>query len=146
MHAASVHPEPGSNSRYHCIKTCVATRFNLYIELLLLAFYFCLSSILVWIVRDPLHILYMLCTSLLLFNFQGSFAAACATAWLLYHNRLALSIPFWKVFYFFSRFFSRWLRFATLLSDSLHIIPQAERLVKYFFTKKQNIFQHFHQN
>ena len=44
MHAASVHPEPGSNSRYNCIKTCLQARSNL--SSLICSFYFCLSSIL----------------------------------------------------------------------------------------------------
>ena len=57
MHAASVHPEPGSNSRNHCIKTtkAFASADPICFRVLLLAsFTFCLSSILIQrIVRDP---------------------------------------------------------------------------------------------
>ena len=54
MHAASVHPEPGSNSRNHCIKTQTCVCGSIAFEFLLLALYFCLSSILILrIVRDP---------------------------------------------------------------------------------------------
>ena len=54
MHAASVHPEPGSNSRNHCIKTQTCVCDPIAFEFLLLALYFCLSSILILrIVRDP---------------------------------------------------------------------------------------------
>ena len=48
MHAASVHPEPGSNSRNHCIKTSHTRWSKLCLRVLLLAsFTFCLSSILI---------------------------------------------------------------------------------------------------
>ena len=85
MHAASVHPEPGSNSRYHCIKTAGLSpyRSNLYYRAFALSnFTFCLSSILVWIVRDPIHTLFfsfvlLSCCSIfkdhLLCRFCGSF-------------------------------------------------------------------------
>ena len=48
MHAASVHPEPGSNSRNHCIKTSIRMIQSFCFRVLLLAsFTFCLSSILI---------------------------------------------------------------------------------------------------
>ena len=76
MHAASVHPEPGSNSRNHCIKTTRISprRSNLLSSLALSFFYFCF-----WVVFSFKELFeirfahtYMLCTSLLLFNFQRS--------------------------------------------------------------------------
>ena len=46
MHAASVHPEPGSNSRINCIKITSYEVFQSVRAFFLSFFYFCLSSIL----------------------------------------------------------------------------------------------------
>ena len=77
MHAASVHPEPGSNSRKNYIKYPTPERqaFNLLRAVLSQLLYFCLSSILNKLWRDLYFALAMLCTSLLLFNFQWPFLA-----------------------------------------------------------------------
>ena len=45
MHAASVHPEPGSNSRIFCINSLLS-KCNYHSSFLLASFTFCLSSIL----------------------------------------------------------------------------------------------------
>ena len=94
MHAASVHPEPGSNSRF---KSSI------------LAFFFTVSSkkgiVEFWLLSGSLILFasssYFLCTSSSLFNFQGSarpslFWSAC----LLYHFLPSLSTPFFPFFPF----------------------------------------------
>ena len=98
-------------------------------RVLLLALYFCLSSILILeLFEIRSHILYMLCTSLLLFNFQGSVPPS--------KRRLAYyttSAPSCQVFFRF--FFKKFLdeEQILILSDaSLPIIPCLWRLVKGF--------------
>ena len=109
MHAASVHPEPGSNSRANCIQTAVAVKI------------FCRACLALYTllsmsrIRDRFEILFSkkfrdslhkLCLyfNLLLFNCQWSarfsplFSAVFWTAWLLYHNRSHLSRGFSKLF------------------------------------------------
>ena len=55
----------------------------------------------------------MLCTSLLLFNFQGSFRLRLfAATLLLYHIPYGLSSTFWKFFQLFSSFFPHRLRYS----------------------------------
>ena len=111
MHAASVHPEPGSNSRKICIKTPrrVIQSFELDCSLP-----FCLSSILFknceicfthgLDLSKPCFVLISYCS---IFNdrplrFRPVFLHSCA-ALVLYHFLLLLSIPFSK---FFQNFFS----------------------------------------
>ena len=147
MHAASVHPEPGSNSRNHGIKTWGLPHDPILLPSLALSFfYFCLSSILLKNFRVPLHIS-MLCTSLLLFNFQRSSRLEVPfspqprfrATLLLYHFRSGLSTPFSKLFSKSFKSFSRtcpslFLRgSAPLLVDSLYIILLSSFFVKGFF-------------
>ena len=70
---------------------------------------------------------YMLCTSLLLFNFQGSFAAACAATLLLYHFFPRLSIPFLKVF-------STFFKFLLTRSESLQYCHRSRGQLTYSIT------------
>ena len=103
MHAASVHPEPGSNSRNHCIKTSCQGWSKLCLRVLLLAsFTFCLSSILIQRIveiriRTYLYALY--------FSLVVQFSRIIASlrfqrraTLLLYHFYSRLSIPFLKLF------------------------------------------------
>ena len=70
----------------------------------------------------------MLCTSLLLFNFQGSFRHRLfAATLLLYHNLFRLSIPFLKVFSTFFKVFSNLLR-------SLYSAPRSRGQPAYYIT------------
>ena len=109
MHAASVHPEPGSNSRKIVYETSFRT-LDIFLRAWLL-FTFCLSSILFQRIHEICSCTYFYalyfshCCSI--FNdrtiFRSPSLPLFATAWLLYHNVFALSIPFLK---FFQNFFS----------------------------------------
>ena len=111
MHAASVHPEPGSNSRYLLYYLAHGFPFRLItsslssLALSFLPIFLELCSLLK-VLRDPFaHILpYMLVLLLLLFSFQGSTLPPHRAARLLYHFPLALSRPFRKFFWFFQIF------------------------------------------
>ena len=73
MHAASVHPEPGSNSRIICINSSLS-RCNYHSSFFSSFFYFCLSSILYkeFLTRSLSHYTFfaLYFFNLLLFNFQ----------------------------------------------------------------------------
>ena len=103
MHAASVHPEPGSNSRKNFIsdtRRCLTSSRAIY-----LSFTFCLSSILNKLWRDQyLHLqCFVLLSCCSIFNDRAT--AFSATAWLFYHILLYLSSLFLK---FFINFFEAW--------------------------------------
>ena len=69
-------------------------------RVLLLALYFCLSSILILeLFEIRSHILYMLCTSLLLFNFQGSASPPFRGDLLIIPHPLHLVKPFFCFFF-----------------------------------------------
>ena len=75
MHAASVHPEPGSNSRKYCILSPFGVKiyFRAFVALLL----FVSSSFLVRIVRDSTsHFLCLLCTYLFVVQFSMTVRSA----------------------------------------------------------------------
>ena len=134
MHAASVHPEPGSNSRNHGIKTQTCVCGSIAFEFLLLALYFCLSSILILrIVRDPFaHTLYALYFSLVV---QFSRISVSAFSRRLVHY--TTSAPSCQVFFYF------FLKKCSLCGQprfgvSPIIIPQSAFFVKHFL-----IFFHF---
>ena len=128
MHAASVHPEPGSNSRKYCILSPFGAKIysRAFVALLLfvLSFFFTLR-----IVRDStshflVFALYLsLCCSI--FNDRSfrrlHFRAATR---LLYHAAFTLSILFSKLF---SSFFP-----STLSGDSSTILSLYIYLVKWF--------------
>ena len=102
MHAASVHPEPGSNSRKYCIKSPCGVS--------ILSSSFCSSFTFVWVVfsfridRDfSSHFFCLLCTYLLLFNFQWPVAARSS---LLFGDSIIISHHFAFVKYFFKSFFN----------------------------------------
>ena len=102
MHAASVHPEPGSNSRKNFIsdtRRCLTSSRAIY-----LSFTFCLSSILNKLWRDQyLHLqCFVLLSCCSIFNDQ--FRRLFATALLLYHLSLTLSTLFSNFFQLFSLF------------------------------------------
>ena len=87
MHAASVHPEPGSNSRMFVFN--LASASSNHFECYLSFSYFCLSCICsLRNFRVPfLHILYA-CTSLFVVQFSMTVSLPVfATALLLYHIR-----------------------------------------------------------
>ena len=96
MHAASVHPEPGSNSRMFVFNLAMAS--SNHFECYLSFSYFCLSCICsLRNFRVPFsHILICLYFSLRCSIFNDRFAAFFATALLLYHITFLLSIGFLK--------------------------------------------------
>ena len=94
MHAASVNPEPGSNSLKNCISSTLVLKTFFRACLLV---YFCLSSILKKLRDSSLHntcLCFVL--HLLLFNFQWPIrlSAFLGTAWILYHKVFLLSSTF----------------------------------------------------
>ena len=111
MHAASVHPEPGSNSRKNFILH--ASWHLTSSRAIYLSFTFCLSSILNKLWRDQyLHLqCFVLLSCCSIFNDRFSPPAFLRTARLLYHTTFPLSIPF---FIFFQKYFSRALRVVSL--------------------------------
>ena len=98
-------------------------------------FYFCLSSILVRIVRDPFahtFICFVLlsCCSI----FKDHLASAIAATFKVYHIPHRLSIPFLKLFSSFSSFFAcPVISWALRFWVSPIMIPQTTFFVKHFF-------------
>ena len=120
MHAASVHPEPGSNSRKYCILSPfgVKTYSRAFVALLLLL---CLSSISQFeLFEFTSHFfVFALYFSLRcsIFNDRSSPQFLTATL-LLYHTSFPLSILFSKFFQLFSKLFSKvfWCDSSNILS------------------------------
>ncbi len=130
MHAASVHPEPGSNSRNHCIKTSLAGWSNLLSSLALSFFYFCLSSILIQrIVRDPFRTyLYALYFSLVVQFSKISAASA--------RDLVIISLPALLVNTFLKSFFNFFQKVFSSLGLSVISLPASSRWACLFY--------HFH--
>ena len=131
MHAASVHPEPGSNSRNNFIISDLSV--IIFFRAIYLSFFY-----FVWVYINSFdeicisHLL-MLCTSLLLFNFQWPFA--CPP---LFSDDSLTIIPhrFFLVNTFFKislKKFSKSFRRVTPSLDGLTIIPLCLLTVKWFF-------------
>ncbi len=93
-HAASVHPEPGSNSLIYCI---LHQPFRISTTSVFVRSYCFLEHLLKF--KRIFRSLYISS----LFNFQG--APVSSTALLLYHFALPMSIPFFNFFEIFSKFF-----------------------------------------
>ena len=115
MHAASVHPEPGSNSR---LKSLYLSYLLFYCSHLGIVEISWLPSFLSFLVFCTFFRTFVLCTiSQSLFNFQGStaprFVSSAANAWLLYHNRKKMSSTF---FIFFEVFL--WLCFLRIKAQN----------------------------
>ena len=119
-HAASVRPEPGSNSLKYCIKTAEAasTYFRAQSLFSILTYHFFFRCILCSFRNYCVRVLLSPKKSRVpfpsLFNFQGSCAARSSqTALQVYHFNAPLSTPFFKFFYSFfdSFFFHKILRF-----------------------------------
>ena len=112
MHAASVHPEPGSNSRI-VVSKISQRRSQIFIRAWLL-FTFCLSSISLRIVefRSRTHTWISPCSMLVLssccsiFNDRFRYPFLWA-AWPLYHTVFLLSSTFSKFFQLFRKLFWR---------------------------------------
>ena len=109
MHAASVHPEPGSNSRINCIKITSYEVFQSVRAFFLSFFYFCLSSILFQNFTRSFFALYFCFRFVLLQSLVVQFSMTDFwlyprkfTALLFYHKSFRLS----SLFYHFSKLFS----------------------------------------
>ena len=148
MHAASVHPEPGSNSRKICIKSLSAFQsFR--------AIYSSLSFTFVWVVfslrNSRVSLSHILCFILysLLFNFQWPFASLSSSflstaALLLYHMTYPLSIPFFNLFCRFFRACPKSLScfsLSPLFRSDPVILPHYLLLVNPFFKSFLSFFQ-----
>ena len=146
MHAASVHPEPGSNSRkfvsYHL--SVLQSYFRAFVALLLLfelyfllfelsRFYFALFVCFVLISKQ------ILSAFVVQFSMTGcrlkflSLPLLFAATRILYHIRSALSSTFSKVFCFFSRPFLQPRSLGSPRSNGLYIILPFLPLVNTFF-------------
>ena len=95
MHAASVHPEPGSNSRKIYIISQLSLSYNL-------SSYFILASFTLLSIYNSID---EICTCFFCFVlisccsiFNDRLLPFSATALLVYHNTFLLSIPFLKFF------------------------------------------------
>ena len=109
MHAASVHPEPGSNSRKFSIITRISARHNLKLEFPFASFEF--SRFTSFVFKGIVEISFCLVVQFsrtvslslalaLFFTFQLPFSGtSCAphrTAWLFYHTSIPLVNTFFK--------------------------------------------------
>ena len=108
MHAASVHPEPGSNSRNICINSYLRTYQSSYSELWLALSYFVWVYTLQELTRYSIHAFFALYLYLLLFDFQWPFTIAGVPSprQLAYYitPHTLLSSTFFYFFWFFCFF------------------------------------------
>ena len=142
MHAASVHPEPGSNSLKCCIRSPLHSRIGLLP--FLQSFCFCgffLKSDLLFCIKELYEFVVLLISFklalyfLLLFNFQGPTPSLFRTALPVYHILSRLSRGFLKKVSLFSNFF---LSPPLRLPDSLPILPHYPIFVKGVRQKKSD--------
>ena len=140
MHAASVHPEPGSNSLNMLYQGDLSISI---ISSLSCSTYF--KELIIFKFKRIFGVFYILS---LLFNFQGaSLPTFWGAAWLLYQNLFPLSIPFLKFFQSFLSFLFKpsalllqrlsyslySVSFASALAVSFVIISIHHPIVNYFF-------------
>ena len=151
MHAASVHPEPGSNSWKKFVHKEL-------LRVLSFALYSC-----VWVVqlvysfslnwRDSSLISFLALYLFIVVQFSRTDLSLLRnlslTACILYHITQRLSRPFCKVFRVFSRNFNRLFNWFSVICahricspDSLYIIARFLPFVKYF-CEKNSIFSPF---
>ena len=107
MHAASVHPEPGSNSRMFCIYSSLKTCLNLFIRAIYSSFFYFLFEFLSGISSSFCFALRFALYSIpfvVQFSMTDFATALAATALLLYHTQTPLSTPFFTFFKVFLSF------------------------------------------
>ena len=134
MHAASVNPEPGSNSRNHGILTPGEGRLKSISSLIAHLLFFRVVFSLSELSRCSSHILHtfvcpLLHTYLLLFNFQGPLVSTLSRGdFLIIPHRL----PFVKSFFqLFSKFFCGFV--ACSVWRSFYSLPFFPKFVNSFF-------------
>ena len=141
MHAASVHPEPGSNSRNHCIKTTKVSlgQSNLFCfrVLLLASFTFCLSSILILRISEIRFKLLIALYFSLVVQFSRIISPPLLRQLEYYTTFLRLCQYLLQKFFHLFSGFSRLFVITALLADSLTIITLCTRFVKRFCEKNR---------
>ena len=148
MHAASVHPEPGSNSRANCIQTAVAVKI-LFVELvwLFILCWVCPESVIDsrFFFQRNFEILHKLCLyfNLLLFNCQWSARFSPPFQCRVLHSLTIISQPFAFVKGFFKTFLSFFDFFQAASLDSLQSGCEAHYIT--FGSLCQVPFQKFFQ-
>ena len=142
MHAASVHPEPGSNSRINCIKITSYEVFQSVRAFFLSFFYFCLSSILFQNFTRSFFALYFCFRFVLLQSLVVQFSMTdlyCIQNIQLYYS-ITIRFVCQAFFITFLNFFR--LARASRVCD-LVILPQLFTIVKSFFESFLKIFNIF---
>ena len=140
MHAASVHPEPGSNSRKNSIISDPSISYNLF-ELFILASFTSLS-IYNSLTRSAHTHFFMLCTSLLLFNFQWPFASrSCGQLDYYITSFFPCQYLFWNFLTFFQKSF---LRVQNVISFFLPFWGKLNHFIT-FLMLCQVFFEFFHK-
>ena len=131
MHAASVHPEPGSNSRkIYIISNPQRIGYNLSSSYSFLASFTLLS---IYNSFDEIHTHFiLLCTYLLLFNFQWPSLSSRGQLDYYTTSFLLCQYLFSNFFEFFSRSL-RWGIFASALLSGSYILPPFSPFVNTFF-------------
>ena len=148
MHAASVHPEPGSNSRIFCINSLLS-KCNYHSSFLLASFTFCLSSILFQnLTRSLSHYtltrilykfaLYFLQSLVVQFSMTDSL-------FLKVYSFVIISHPLHVCQVLFLTFFKLFSGFLPHRVCDLVILPHSFPFVNTFFEKSFEKFKVFYQ-
>ena len=124
MHAASVHPEPGSNSRANCIETFRLKSYFVELVWLFILCWVCPESVIdsrFFFQRNFEILNHKLCLyfNLLLFNCQWSARLSPLFQCRVLHSPTIISQPFAFVKGFFKTFLSFFDFFQAVLPDSL---------------------------
>ena len=134
MHAASVNPEPGSNSLKNYISS--PSGLKTFFRALICSFYLCLSSILKKLRDSSFTHLHMLCTSSLVVQFSMTNVRPFSRALDYYIT----------IFSICQALFSIFLKFFKVLFKSLCVIPSLVKRLAYFITSAricQEVFATF---
>ena len=140
MHAASVHPEPGSNSRIFVFNLAFAS--SNHFECYLSFSYFCLSCICsLRNFRVPfLHILLCLYFSLRCSIFNDRFAARFRDSFVIISQTFLIVNTFFKSFLIFLKFFV----IRSPSRDDFNILPLLHQFVNHhIFQSSTKTRQHF---
>ena len=139
MHAASVHPEPGSNSLKNLYQTpkLLLKRSTRFSELMFfLSFFYFLSNKLLCFNEIPSHVLFVFEISVVQFSMTDVARFRSAT-FLSYHTFSLLSTPFLNFFQSFLKFSKFFPAVSALpvcfFRVSLSIIASHSPFVKWFF-------------
>ena len=126
-HAASVHPEPGSNSLKNGILNSSLDELKIFFRAIYLSFFY-FSTLCFKVIDKNLFVLYFVCCSI----FKDRFAPLVSSAHVVYHIIHRLSTPFFIFFHLFS------LSHRSL--GDLFIISHPTSFVKRFFKSFLDFF------